>query len=1226
MSSGHAEELLPLDLFLEEPQEPEAGEEADYDLETGRLNAPILGPRTYLRPNRAAPPVDEDGRPAPNSESRGQFTPCGLCGQRAAFNRSSVQDHLTKGDQPFQTLLSRQIHIQPPGPPKDIRFAPLRGRKVLVFSDSRQVAARLAPNLQMYSVRDSLRPLLIWGFKRLQQSPLIGSRLNLDDAYFAVLLAAKALGVRLRPELKSGETFAADTAVESSVDAGALTDDDALFDTWMDNRAEQPPQALLEEIVNTINDRFLGLEALGLASLTERPGKTVALRSLPTIPGLADTPEAKLGVARAWIRCWQRPGVWFAGMPHGWWGNMVTGHSGKFKTMDRLLADRAARKAFADHWLPELRRQLTDDSAGAPRLLAKELSLAIGGDWVRCPACKSVHRPILGFSRCLDCDGGVVEPLDPVADPVFAARKGYYRTGVAAALTTPPEPPMALIAAEHTAQLNAPQNDDAFSKAEEHELLFQDVNIVWRPGAKRAAAIDILSSTTTMEVGIDIGALSGVALRNMPPSRANYQQRAGRAGRRGNAVATVVAFGSADSHDEHYFSQPDEMICGPVLDPKLTLDNPDIVKRHIRAFLLQKYHQDRLPDIDPSDQPDLFSVLGSVAAFRSGRGILNRDDFSAWLKEHAEALRDRARGWIPAELSGGDREALLTSMFDDCLRAIDRAIDYGAADQRETSQTNAEDQGDGTEADEDPAPDGEDQGERDPRRAMLLDRLLYSGVLPRYAFPTDVATFHVFDRSRSSGFRPIFSFAPSQGLPIALSQYAPGKQVWISGKCYTSGAIYSPSKDERRDAWAGRKLYFECSVCGFADTADDRTHRGDVLDCPACRSHSTFGPTRQWMRPSGFAHPIDIEEETSPDSVPETSYATRAKLTMSTPGDEASWRVVNERLKGLKQRTFLLVSNTGPGREGYSYCTSCGRIEATTELQPLLGSPHAKPFPTRAGESICSGGFTARKVVLGTDFITDITLFSMRVEEPMRLKPGWHSTDVALRTLSEARAKTACLMLEIEPGELLAEYRPGLTSGGQTGLEAEIFLYDTLPGGAGFSSQLVDRGEELFRRANQLLMGCAEHCDSSCYRCLRSFKNKFEHGLLDRHVATELVGYLLTGRLPAFEPQRMEASTDVLFHDLSRLADTRVTYDRRRTVATIGGGEAEVPILAIRRSDGRRFAVALSGALTPEHPDSAPVRALMKATAGIGVIPINELLVRTNLPAATREVVGQLDL
>ena len=96
-----------------------------------------------------------------------------------------------------------------------------------------------------------------------------------------------------------------------------------------------------------------------------------------------------------------------------------------------------------------------------------------------------------------------------------------------------------------------------FSKAEEHELLFQDVDLgIPAPGEPPQAAIDVLSCTTTMEVGIDIGILSGVALRNMPPSRANYQQRAGRAGRRGNAVATVLAFGSADTHDDHYFREP----------------------------------------------------------------------------------------------------------------------------------------------------------------------------------------------------------------------------------------------------------------------------------------------------------------------------------------------------------------------------------------------------------------------------------------------------------------------------------------------------------------------------------------------------------------------------------------------------------------------------------------------------------------------------------------------
>ena len=92
----------------------------------------------------------------------------------------------------------------------------------------------------------------------------------------------------------------------------------------------------------------------------------------------------------------------------------------------------------------------------------------------------------------------------------------------------------------------------------------------------------------------------------------------------------------------------------------------------------------------------------------------------------------------------------------------------------------------------------------------------------------------------------------------------------------------------------------------------------------------------------------------------------------------------------------------------------------------------------------------------------------------MQLKPGHYPTDVALRTVSEALAKAASQMLEIEPGELMAEYRPSLTPEGREGLKAEIFLYDTLPGGAGFSSQLIDRGSELFR-AGQTIFRADEH-------------------------------------------------------------------------------------------------------------------------------------------------------
>jgi ATP-dependent helicase YprA (DUF1998 family) len=1223
-AGGETSPLLPLDLLLESPALEEVAEPADYDLETGRLNPPSLGPRNrrvYVRSDRVSESTDEENDSPAELETRGQFVPCAVCGKTARFGRSYVQDHQTKGDQPFQALVARQLQIQPPAPVEPTRFAPLQGRKVLAFSDSRQVAARLAPNLQMYSVRDSLRPLIAWGYRRLQAVPILRPNLNLEDLYLAVLLASKKLNVRLRPEMKPGESFGAEITVENAIRDGDTENDVGLLNLCMEIRNERPPEALLDNIITTVQDRFLGFEALALASIAERSKHTAALEKLPPIPGAAETPEAKIGLARAWLRCWQSHGFWLSAMPPVWWrrprseGTSIRGQKGKFKAMDTVLTDKAARKIFWDKWSPALLALFTQDSDnGFKRLRGSELTLLFEGTWTHCGSCKSVHRPVPGIAHCLDCGSQDIKQLDPDSDPVFLARKGFYRKPVTEALGDPPRQPMALIAAEHTAQLNAPQNEDVFSKAEENELLFQDIALGGR--SSRTTAIDVLSSTTTMEVGIDIGALSGVALRNMPPGRANYQQRSGRAGRRGNAVATVVAFGSADSHDEHYFTEPDSMIRGDVVDPKLTLDNREIVRRHIRAFLLQNYHQDRLPVVDPSQRHDLFSVLGNVSEFRSGTSILNRNDFAVWLSKNEEQLRRRVASWIPVELSPGDRERLLAEMPDDCLKAVDDAIRPGPGESDSPSEAD-----DDTES-EDAPEEGEERPQQASRPGKLLDRLLYCGKLPRYAFPTDVATFHVFDRDRSSRFRPIMRFAPQQGLPVALTQYAPGKQVWISGKCYTSGAIYSVMSDDRYTAWEGKRIYMECRECGFAKTFHiGEANRNETRDCEACGGEESFGPGRYWLRPPGFAHPIDLEEVTSPDDIPETSYATRAKLTMGTPDEEAGWVAVNERVRVLRSRQHLLVSNTGPKKEGYTYCTKCGRIEATTDPSPRLIGPHRKPYPDDDDKLMCDGTSPARHIVLGTDFITDIALFSMRVAAPLKLKPGHSSTAVALRTVSEALAKAACQLLEIEPGELMAEFRPALTPGGISGLEAEIFLYDTLPGGAGFASQLADQGLALFQRALYLVETCPENCDASCYRCLRSFKNKFDHGLLDRHVGAELLEYLLNGEHPEFSPERLRTSTALLFHDLRRQCPVVAKFGLDVPV-TADGATLTAPILA--EIGGQKFIVALSGPLTVDHPANTAVAEFRANGGSIPVIVENELVVRGNLPAATRGVLQKI--
>ena len=1217
MAEGETGPLLALDLLLEAPALDHLAEPADYDIETGRLNPPSLGPRTrrvHLRSDRISDPTDEDDDSPLALESRGQFAPCAVCGKTARFGRSYVQDHQTKGDQPFQTLVARQLQVQPPSATRSTSFAPLQGRKVLTFSDSRQVAARLAPNLQMYSTRDSLRPLIACGYRYLQNVTVLQKHLSLEGLYLAVLLASKKLNVRLR----FGETFEAEQTVERAVASGAIKDDADILDLYMDIRSARPPEALLDQIVATVQDRFLGFEALALASIAERSKHTADLQQLSPIAGVAETPDAKVQLVRAWLRCWQKRGFWLNSMPPAWRQPRSMGQRGWFRAMNTVLPESTARKTFRDNWLPKLLSLFTEDTVGGLRRLLRgnDLTLLLDGTWVHCVRCKSVHRPVSSIAHCLDCGSHDIRALDPDRDPIFLARKGFYRNPVTAALGDPPHQPVALVASEHTAQLNAPQNEDVFSKAEENELLFQD--IAFNRGNHRATAIDVLSSTTTMEVGIDIGALSGVALRNMPPSRANYQQRSGRAGRRGNAVATVVAFGSADSHDEHYFTEPDGMIRGDVVDPRLTLDNLEIVRRHIRAYLLQTYHQDRIPTIDVSYPHDLFSVLGTVSDFRSGTSILNRDDFAAWIKENGDRLRRHVSSWIPRELDADDRRVLLTDLADDCIDAVDAAIGYESGDLGASSDI-----------DENPelevsAEEGEERPWQHAGTEKLLDRLLYCGKLPRYAFPTDVATFHVFDLDRSSRFRPIMRFAPQQGLPTALTQYAPGKQVWISGKCYTSGAVYSVNPDDRYAAWKSKRIYMECRECGFASTYPiEQASRNETRDCQACGGEDTFGPGRYWLRPPGFAHPVDVEELTSPDDMPEISYATRAKLTMDTPDEEAAWLPINDRARVLRSRQHLLVSNTGPRKDGYTYCTKCGRIEASTERSPKVTGPHLKPYPDDDDKRSCDGAQPSRHIVLGTDFITDIALFSMRVAPPISLKPGHTSTAVALRTLSEALAKAACQLLELEPGELMAEYRPALTPAGKAGQEAEIFLYDTLPGGAGFSAELAESGVKLFQAAHSLLKDCPENCDSSCYRCLRSFKNKIEHSLLDRHIGAQLLEYLLTGELTEFSRNRLRSSTALLYNDLCRQAPPRVVFSMDLPVSATDGVALTAPILA-EGTDGQRFVIALSAPLTPGHP-ADPLVAATRTDQAIPVVVVNELIVRANLPAATRDVIHRLN-
>lgn len=1212
---GLLEALHPLDLLLEEPPSEVRAKAAYYDLVSGQLNPDNLGDKhrtVFLSPPRAAA-----SKPAgtPNGARPGQFAPCACCDQTAGYGQSSVQDHQTKGDQPFLALLGSQLRIQPPGPQAQSAFAPLRGRKVLIFSDSRQVAARLAGTLQNYSLRDAVRALLPLGYEILRSDGDFSKTLVLNHAYLAVLVAAHKFGVRLRPELGDGEALA---EVEGP-SPGPVPTGLQLFQ--LQNSLSRCPQRLMQAILDALKHTNLGLdlEALAVATVAEATVHSGKIVKLPNLPGMAEDDESKLAVCRAWIRCWTRdPGLWFADMHDSWWGDKVRSHKGSFDPMNRVLVTPQARTVFKKQWLPTLMTTFTEQtSGGGHRILASRLAVHVGGVWRRCNTCKSVHRPVGLVTSCIDCESADIKDFDPDTDEVYRARRGFYRDPIALALQSNDPQLMTIIAAEHTAQLGAAQPDEAFSHAEKHEIRFQDVDVAWRDTDRPGdPAIDVLSSTTTMEVGIDIGELSGVALRNMPPGRANYQQRSGRAGRRANAVATVVAFGSADSHDDHYFTAPEEMIRGSVIDPRLTLENPEIARRHLRAYLLQRYHEDRIPGPSPGADPNLFSVLGKVGEFKTHGSILNRFDFAKWLEDNKEDLAKVADRWLPQELSKEDRQALIAEMASDAIATIDEAIDYVPGEEEPEGEAQA------TEKTEDEA-DGEIDTDKDdsarvvdPATDKLLDRLLYRGVVPRYAFPTDVVAFHVFNRDLSTSFRSVLEHAPTQGLTLALSQYAPNKQLWINGKQYTSKAIYSPYHADRRTAWGKRKLYFECAVCSHARTIDFFKEReNSTEDCPACNTPNSFGPARVWFRPVGFAHPIDTPPQTEPDTPNETARATRAKLVMQTPKPDKGWVPVSDRVRAFRAREFLLVSNTGIDKEGYDYCLACGRIESSKVPEEFLSQPHARPFRSDE-EGPCPGGAAKGHVVLGTDFKTDIALFSLPLTDPFRLVPGSVEAESALRTVCEALAKAACQTLDIEPGEVLAEFRPALTDQGALGHEVEIFLYDTLAGGAGFSTRLVPRADELFKRARKLLADCPEQCDSSCYRCLQSFRNRMEHALLDRQLGIQFIEHALNGGYPAYPPERAERSLDLLLKDLHRQFSGEFEFGANVTRTDLKVGDVRVPIVAKRLAGGAETWVALSSPLAPGVPINADLRPL--SAEGLAKLECaDDLIVRRHLPEAS---------
>ncbi len=305
----------------------------------------------------------------------------------------------------------------------------------------------------------------------------------------------------------------------------------------------------------------------------------------------------------------------------------------------RLVA--GGRIQDVDSWLDQLRWPLWDALKGfrilvpAGRRINDQTPFGIRIDSFelrpvedtvfRCSACGYVMGEVL-LGVCYRC-GQATEQVEATS-----IRNFFRRSALFAKPGSGHPDPYPLQAAEHTAAIER-------HEARNIERWFQ--NLFRESEHREDHRIDILSVTTTMEMGIDIGSLLSVGLRNVPPTVANYQQRAGRAGRRGSAVATVVTYALDRSHDQYYFHRPKEIVSEPPRVPVLYLENEVIARRHVRSLILGGFFPGWL---SRGASVGLFGAWGTVERFlvgtRNWKGISTRTGPSC-LSELAQLSMNR---------------------------------------------------------------------------------------------------------------------------------------------------------------------------------------------------------------------------------------------------------------------------------------------------------------------------------------------------------------------------------------------------------------------------------------------------------------------------------------------------------------------------------------------------------------------------------------------------------
>lgn len=680
------------------------------------------------------------------------------------------------------------------------------------------------------------------------------------------------------------------------------------------------------------------------------------------------------------------------------------------------------------------------------------------------------------------CDG-LLEPrsFDPAQENIIA-RWVYGKT----------EPQFfTLKSEEHTAQINknlAKQIEDRFRAEGQHARSNRSEKE--RPDEEefRVEGVNLLSSTTTFEMGINIGDLQKVLLRNAPPSSANYVQRTGRTGRGKDKNSVCVTLCRRTKYDADIWNDPPNLMSGEVRTPTVFAQNRVIAQRHFNATVFAKYLRVKIADE---------KILGSqvkqqirLEAFLPLKVRVNIPDdwrqirpaelfldFVNWLtqQQDGDIFQTEAGRSLLAAISGFEKgKKVAKDKYEEILDSIGNELP-ALMDERAELQKLGKDH------------DATDIGQavKNLLRSDAISVLAKRGFLPRYAFPLDVVTLE----TGTTRWSRDTDVELNRDRAIAIAEFAPGAQVIAHKKVFMSMGLYVISKTDKPE----RKWYSECPGCGQIRTA--QTQATLTVSCAVCQRSITTQYVRPFVEPTAFSIRIDPRHE-PPRYRRNTLIRQRQALThFISHVEDSSFQNFGQFRLALQESGVLFRYNMGPESKGFMLCRECGCSEPLRSYK--AGRKHLKLRPI-AGVMECSNNQPwTNRLAYGHQFQS----FCLIVRPVL--------TPTSVESLAYALQRGLCITLDIEPSDIGVSWRWLANKKDRTG--AEIILYDHTPGGAGFVKEGLDNWQKVMIEAKRLCESCTCQPDSygraACYDCLKSYGNQPHHEILDRKSVLEYLEY-----------------------------------------------------------------------------------------------------------------------